>query len=230
MMFSILYIAEISIDLCKMGMVMNLYSAYKDEELVALLNQGDRASYTEIYNRYSALLYIYAFKKLNDKDDAKDAVQHVFISLWNLHKTISFDISLAAYLYRAIRNFSLTTFAHKQVEDEYLRSAATRVRVFYEGADHLIREKDIADLIDREIAKLPPKMREVFLLSRKEGLTYKEIADTLQISEETVNTQMKRALKTLRLRLGLVLMVAIVHDTTSFAVKPDVGTNVSMKN
>lgn len=209
---------------------MNMYCTHTDQELVALLNQGDKAAYTEIYNRYFALLYIYALKKLNDRDDAKDAVQHVFIALWNRHQSISFDVSLSAYLYRAVRNFSLTTFAHKQVEDQYLRTAAAKVRIFYEGTDYMIREKDIAELIEKEISRLPLKMREIFLLSRQEGLTYKQIAETLQISEETVNTQMKRALKMLRMRLGLILFVVVIHDAQVNDVDNKSVADISVKN
>jgi len=207
-----------------------MYCTHTDQELVALLNQGDKAAYTEIYNRYFALLFIYALKKLNDRDDAKDAVQHVFIALWNRHQFISFDVSLSAYLYRAVRNFSLTTFAHKQVEDQYLRTAAAKVRIFYEGTDYMIREKDIAELIEKEISRLPLKMREIFLLSRQEGLTYKQIAETLQISEETVNTQMKRALKMLRMRLGLILFVVIIHDAQVNDVDNKSVADISVKN
>jgi RNA polymerase sigma-70 factor (ECF subfamily) len=207
-----------------------MYCTHTDQELVALLNQGDKAAYTEIYNRYFALLYIYALKKLNDRDDAKDAVQHVFIALWNRHQSISFDVSLSAYLYRAVRNFSLTTFAHKQVEDQYLRTAAAKVRIFYEGTDYMIREKDIAELIEKEISRLPLKMREIFLLSRQEGLTYKQIAETLQISEETVNTQMKRALKMLRMRLGLILFVVVIHDAQVNDVDNKSVADISVKN
>lgn len=177
-----------------------------------LLNKGDRAAYEEIYNRYATLLYVYAYKKLKSKDDAQDAVQHVFISLWKRHLSISLTVSLPAYLYSAVRNYALTSYAHKQVKNKYMQAAAANVSISYENADYLIREKDITELVEREINLLPPRMRSVFMLSRTDGLSYKQIAETLNISEETVSTQMKRALKTLRTRLGVVLYLSILAN------------------
>ena len=181
---------------------MDIYKAYGDQELCLLLNEGDRQAYIEIYARYNGLLYIYAYKKLRNREEAKDVVQEVFIQLWKRHQQLSFDTSLAGYLYQSVRNRALNIFAHQQIEQKYIDSLNDFLGTEIAGTDYLVREKDIAALIENEINALPPKMREVFLLSRREHKTYKEIATMMNISEDTVNTQMKRALKTMRDRLG----------------------------
>ena len=194
-------------------MIASIYNAYSDHKLCLLLNQGDRKAFIEIYNRYYSLLYLYAYKKLKEREEAKDAVQDVFIALWNRRDEIRFDISLSGYLYRSVRNRALNIFAHKNIESKYLASLDEYLKANHEGTDYLIREKEIAALIEIEINNLPLKMREVFLLSRTENLTYKEIAQKLNISEATVNTQMKRALKALRTKLGIYvyIFIFIIH-------------------
>jgi len=181
---------------------MDVYRDYSDHELCSLLKEGDRPAYIEIYTRYNSLLYLYAYKKLRNTEEAKDVVQDVFIQLWNRHQQLSFDTSLAGYLYQSVRNRALNIFAHQQIEQKYIDSLNSFLTTQTSGTDYLIREKDIAALIEKEINALPPKMRQVFLLSRKDHKTYKEIATEMNISEDTVNTQMKRALKTMRDKLG----------------------------
>ncbi|MFD2582430.1 RNA polymerase sigma-70 factor [Pedobacter vanadiisoli] len=182
---------------------MEYYEVYTDGELSQKLSQGDRKAYVTIYDRYYSLLYLYAFKKLGNREEAKDIIQEIFISLWEKHREITFDVSLSSYLYRSVRNRALNIFAHREVEKKYLDSLQDFLVQHHQSADYLVRENDIAELIAREIENLPPSMRKIFLLSRNEHLSYKQIAEALNISEETVRTQMKRALKTLRVKLGV---------------------------
>lgn len=189
---------------------MAAYSAYTDQELTALLKEGDRSAFTEIYERYHSLLYIYAHKKLHNKEESQDVIQEVLIALWNKRLDFSFDLSLKSYLFTAVRNKAFDLFAHKKVESKYLESLQGYIDISTESTDFLVREKDLSGLIEREIQALPPKMREIFELSRREKLSHKEIAKALNISEHTVATQMKRALKVLRLRLGLVVWLAML--------------------
>ncbi|TKC08612.1 RNA polymerase sigma factor [Pedobacter frigoris] len=189
---------------------MAAYGAYTDQELVALLRQGDRNAFTQIYDRYHSLLYIYAHKKLHSKEASQDVIQDVLIALWNKRFDFSFEVSLKSYLFTAVRNKAFDLFSHKKVEAKYIASLQSFIDIATESTDFLVREKDLSALIEREIQALPPKMREIFELSRKDKLSHKEIAKALNISEHTVATQMKRALKVLRLRLGLVVWIAML--------------------
>jgi len=189
---------------------MASYSSYTDQELVAFLKQGDVAAFTAIYERYHSLLYVYAHKKLHNKEESQDIIQEVLITLWNKCRDFSIDVSLKSYLFTAVRNKALDLFSHKKVKAKYLASLQGFIDISAESSDFLIREKDLSALIEREIQALPPKMREIFEMSRKDKLSHKEIAKALNISEHTVATQMKRALKVLRLRLGLVVWIAML--------------------
>lgn len=182
---------------------MTDYSKYSDQELTALLQQGDHTAFTETYNRFFGLLYIHAFRRLNDKDEAKDLIQELFASIWDKRKSLRLTGTLSSYLYAAIRNRMLNNFEHKKVQEKYMESLASYADLDYTYADHKIREQDLRQLIEKEIENLPLQMREIFILSRKEHLSHKEIADQLNVSEQAVKSQVKRALKILRVKLGL---------------------------
>lgn len=189
---------------------MTAYCTYTDQELTALLKADDKLAFTAIYERYHSLLYIYAHKKLHNKEESQDIIQEVLITLWNKRQEFSLTVSLRNYLFTAVRNKAFDLFAHKKVEAKYIASLQNFIDISRVDTDFLVREKDLSSLIEREIEALPPKMRTIFQLSRKEKLTHKEIGARLNISEQTVSTQIKRALKVLRLRLGLVVWIAML--------------------
>jgi len=176
---------------------------FSDDELIALLRKGDRVAFGEIYARYFGLLYIFIHRKLKDEDDAKDILQELFFNIWEKRETLNFSGTLTTYLYTAVRNRMLDRIGKKDVEARYVRSLQAFVDAGHSTSDHRIRERQLSTLIEQEIDALPAKMREVFLLSRRDHLTYKEIADKLDISEQTVRSHVKHALRTLRVRLGL---------------------------
>ncbi|WP_439698242.1 RNA polymerase sigma factor [Mucilaginibacter sp. AW1-7] len=189
---------------------MGTYTDLPDDKLVALLQQGNEQALKEIFTRYNKLLYSYAYKKLEDQEEAKDIVQDLFIRLWSNRESFLLKTSLPSYLFRAVRNRALDIFAHKKIKSDYVASFQEFIDLPQSTTDYLVREKDISALIDREIQSLPPKMREIFILSRKENYSHKEIAKKIGISEETVTKQIKRALKILRLRLKLILIIAFL--------------------
>jgi len=110
-------------------------------------------------------------------------------------------------LYSAVRNRIFNIIWHKKFENRYVASLQRIIDAGVMMTDEVVREKELAALIEREIEQLPEKMREVFRLSRKEHLSYKEIAEELKIGESTVKKQVSNALKILRLKLKLVMLV-----------------------
>lgn len=181
---------------------MFLYQKYTNAELLSLLKKDDYPAYTEIYRRYSALLFIHAYKVLKHREEARDVVHDVFTILWVKRADLEVKICLAAYLYSAIRNRALRVISHKQIEsvyfDSFRQSASTRGTV----TDHLIRERELAMLIEKEIDALPAKMGYVFKLSRKLHLSHREIAEKLNLSESTVKKHVNNALKVLRVKFN----------------------------
>lgn len=185
-------------------------STLSDHDLISLVRQGSEAAFEEVYLRYDSLLYIYAYKKLQNKAEAQDVVQEVFITLWNSREAFVLKSTLSGFLYKAVLNKVFNIFKHQNIIQQYISSGEHFIETDSAETDYLVREKDIAALIEKEIAAMPPRMREIYELKRKEFLSTKEIAGRLQISEMTVSTQMKRALKLLKLKLGVVIYIVYV--------------------
>jgi len=181
---------------------MAVYSAYTDQELVVLLKQGDQLAYTTIFERFHTLLYIFAYKKIGDREEAKDIVHDLFAQLWERRSELNVKGEFLAYLYTILKHRIFDLYKHKQVSQRYLDKFQGYLDIEPEATDFRVRHHELSALIEREIAALPEKMRVVFELSRKTYMSRKEIADELGISEETVKSRMYGSLKILKGKLG----------------------------
>jgi len=182
-----------------------------DNELLQLLKQSDHSAYTEIYNRYFQLIYVHVYKKLQDEDQSKDIVQEIFASLWFKRDSIGFIGNIPGYLINAARYKIFDLFAHEQVKQKHyesLQEFLTSRPVI--STDYQIREAQFKAYIDQQIAALPPKMRVIFEMSRKEELNHQEIADRLSTSVNNVSTQVTNALRILRSKLGLLILTLMI--------------------
>jgi len=178
------------------------FSALTDTELTDFVKSGDQRAYIEIYDRYKTPLQQHAYKKLGNMAEVEDILQELFIYLWDKRETLTLTSSLSGYLFTAVRNRIFNLYYKKQRETTYLDSLQDFIDREEPATDLIMREKECSTIIEKEISALPPRMREVFLLSRNEGLTHKQIAERLGTSEQTVSTQIRNSLKILRVRLS----------------------------
>lgn len=181
---------------------MVAYSALPDPELTTLLKEGDETAFTEIYNRYWKLIYAHVYKMIREEDDAKDVVQEVFSNLWLKAASIKSNTNISGLLYTAARNRVFDLIEKNKVRSDYIGEIAAFLSDPRNDQVDTIDEKRILEILEREIQKLPPKMREIFELSRKEDLSHKEIASKLNISEQTVKKQIQNALKAIKPKLN----------------------------
>ncbi|TCD28516.1 RNA polymerase sigma-70 factor [Pedobacter psychrodurus] len=188
---------------------MNDYGSYSDVDLTELLRAGDRNAFVEIYNRYKFILHNHAWNKLRSKEEAQDVIHEVFSMVWDKREHLPVNRNLSGYLYSCVHNQFLNMVVHKKVKDRYISSIAEFAASGTVQTDHLVRERMLKDIIDREIDELPPRMREVFLLSRRQHLSHREIAEMMGITEQTVKKQMVYALKILKKKLGIVLFLVM---------------------
>jgi RNA polymerase sigma-70 factor (family 1) len=184
---------------------MSKYSEQTDKELIALLKDNNHNAFKEIYNRYNGLLFAYAYKRLQIEEEAKDVIQEVFIALWENRETFILKTHLSGFLYKSVLNKILNIWKHKQVIRYHVLSQSLEVDVDSNETDFLIREKDIVALVEKEIAAMPPRMREIYELKYKQYMSVKHIASDLNISEHTVATQLQRATAHLKNKLGVVV-------------------------
>ncbi|MEO1010493.1 MAG: RNA polymerase sigma-70 factor [Bacteroidota bacterium] len=174
---------------------------FEESELIEGLRKGERNAYRFVFNNYYKLLCLYAASILEDDSLVEDVVQSTMVRIWEKRKEIQIQTSLQSYLYGAVRNTSINEIRKKRKERTFLdqlRYAALSEAIKRE--EEHIKEK--LNLLEREIASLPEKSREVFLLNKKRGLSYAEIAEILGISERTVESHLARALKRIRANIG----------------------------
>ena len=183
------------------------YTKHTEKELTRLFMAGDDAAFKEIYLRYDKPLYLYAYHKLGNKEESRDVVHDVFAWLLANRSQLDLKTTLSGYLYRSVLNKIYNLYKHNEVLRKYAEEGNRYLDVESTGTDYLIREKDIMAMIEKEISAMPPGMRAVYELKSKKYLTAKEIAAELGVAESTVNTQLKRAMKHLKLNLKIFLLL-----------------------
>lgn len=183
---------------------MGTLESISDEELSDRLPQGDQDEVKEAYLRYRALLLAYAKKMLGNDAQAEDTVSDVFAHLLTNQRKLNIKTSLESYLYRSVKNSVLDQFDRNQNRLKYVNS----IKAYYEkgeyATDERVMEHELVNRLDAAVATFPPKMREIFMLSRNENRSRKEIAEITKVTEGTVNTQLNRALKILRSKLSAI--------------------------
>lgn len=146
------------------------------------------------------MLVAYANQYLRSEEDAREAVQDVFLGVWNNRGHLQLDDSLRPYLFTATRNKALNYLEKRKMQSVPLEAVAHQ-EGHLPGAEARLQAEETRAIIFDEVNRLPERCREVFLLSRREGLSYKEIAGQLGLSEKTVENQVSIALKRLRARV-----------------------------
>jgi RNA polymerase sigma-70 factor (family 1) len=193
---------------------MALYGPYNDKELLRNLNEGDAGAFAEIYERYWDKLLIYVMKGVRRQEDAEDIVQELFVSIWRRRGDLDIAQALSTYLFNSARYAAMRHISQNITKYKHLETLAASLGKDGGsdslGIEALIFSRELEGKIDGAIGQLPEKMREVFLLSRREQLSYKEIAERLSISEETVRKQIYKALQILRDQLGNLPVVALI--------------------
>jgi len=181
---------------------MEQYGNLTDEQLVSLVKARDHLAFTEIYQRHWHTMYLHTYKVLGDLDEAKDLVQDVFFSFWEKALMLDIRTNIKGYLYIAARNRIFSLIRKRKVNEQFIDLMLNEMDELDYTTVREIDEQELMALIDAEIARLPPKMRRVFELSRKQFLTHKEIAEKLGMSEEAVKKHIHRSIKLLKSKLG----------------------------
>jgi RNA polymerase sigma-70 factor (ECF subfamily) len=167
---------------------------------------GDEKAFEALFRHYYPQLCLYAARVLKNPSAAEEIVQELFVRLWEKREETQIDTSVKNYLFRAVKNHCLNYIKHNQIKNEYSQKIQAESRVEDAGED-IETQTELFQKIEESIAALPEKRQEIFRLSRQEGLKYREIADKLNISIKTVETQMGLAIKTLREKLSDFLMI-----------------------
>ena len=163
------------------------------------IRRGNPVAYGHLFDNYYRPLCDYAFRFCNGNQEmVEDIVQEVFVKIWERRTTWEPKITVKAYLYRSVHNQAISNLRKNRYESPLKDSVENTVKSAELTPFELIQNKQLDNGISRAIAKLPERRREILVLRMLHDMSYKEIADTLEISVNTVDTQLRRALKSLR--------------------------------
>jgi RNA polymerase sigma-70 factor (ECF subfamily) len=169
----------------------------KPQEIVEKVRTGDKEAFERLFHHFQPGLYRFLWRMVRSEDIADDLLQNIFLKLWKNRETWRPGASISGYLYRAAKNSALNHLRDKKL------GAQRFVRYEEHDADSdeshtTVEQKELSEAIQKCIDALPQGCRTVFILSRYEAMTYREIAGTLEISAKTVDNHMGRALRLLR--------------------------------
>jgi len=169
--------------------------------LINGLKTNNKALFDVVFTCYYAGLCAYARRWVMDSQAAEDLVQDFFVRLWMEGSNLKINSSLKSYLFASVRNSCLNYLKHNQVKKQYELYVAEKESQAAPSADWYFTETELAGLIEQAMLKLPPRCREAFRLSRFEGKDNATIAQLMGISVRTVELQISKALKRMRIEL-----------------------------
>lgn len=178
----------------------------RQEEAVLFekIKKGDEKAFERLFHRYYSHLCLVAEQYVQNKAEAEEIVQDTFVSIWEKKEKIAITTSVKNYFFRSVKNSCLNYLKHNQIKNRYAEKFLSEASQAEPDDDGFI-ESELFQKIEECINSLPEKRREVFRLSREEGLKYREIAKKLNISVKTVETHMGLAIKTLREKFNQVI-------------------------
>ena len=180
-------------------------------ELVKLLKKGDMTAFDAIYNKYCHKLHKFVFMFLKQEEDAEEIVQEAFVKIWESRGKIDIYSSFESFLFTIAYNATMSLLRKRITEAksrEYLKSLQQ-----IDTAEQVINEiqfKELDEKVQSLLQQITPRQKEIYLLSREDGLTHKEIAQKLNISESTVNNHLVTTIKYLKSHIDSSLAVNVL--------------------
>lgn len=176
---------------------MSSYNNYSDKELLAAIQKGNEEAFSTLYIRYWDKLFYLASKKLGDLSEAENIVQDIFLDIWDRRGELDIRDSIDGYLVVAVKYRIINAQAKRHRQETANKQMGRLAGEADHSTEHKLAYEELKGLLQQKISHLPEKCRMAFSL-REEGLSQKEIASKMDISEKTVEMHVSRALRSLR--------------------------------
>lgn len=170
---------------------------------IRLLIGGDQQAFTDLYNIYAEKIFYFSLKFLKTVEDAENLTQEVFVKIWETRERLNPDNSFNAYIFTITRNAIFNIHRKKMNEIAYLDQLSEVFDYSESRTEKDFHFNELRAQIDQCVEKLPNMRQKVFILSRFDGLSHKEISQKLGIAEKTIATHIRLALQSLRACLGV---------------------------
>ncbi|MCF0065565.1 RNA polymerase sigma-70 factor [Dyadobacter chenwenxiniae] len=169
-----------------------------DIELTHLLKSDDKTAFAEIYRRYAKSLAGFAASKLFNLEDAEDIIHDIFVKLWEDRERLQITSNLKTYLFTLTRHRIIDIIRRNITREEYAAMLQSLANAYQPSIEQKIAAKELQQTIENSLDQLSPRVKDIYQLSREENLSIPEIAEKLQLSEQTVKNQLSTALSHLR--------------------------------
>ncbi len=196
-----------------MNMESKSFALHTDEALVVHLQKGVWSAFDELYNRYWEKLHRAAYHILKDEATSKDVVQEIFTDLWKRRAQLEVT-NMSAYLYRAVKYQVASHIRRHKLHDVYLEQFNQVVQT--NTTEETLAVQELEESIAAQMRMLPPRCREIFYLSRYQSFSNQQISEYLHISVSTVENQINKALKHLRLSTRRVASMIVIFPLFVF--------------
>lgn len=186
----------------------------QEQGAIPLVFNGDGETFEKLFKTHFKSLHAYAYTIVKEEMAAEEMVQNVFYKIWEKKKGMEISSSALAYLYKSVYHESLNFLKHQKVKAAYQSHTVYQMKNESDYASKKVMLSELQQQIDKALSELPEQCRTIFQMSRFEELKYQEIADRLGLSIKTVENQMGKALKILRVKLVdyLPFLIALLID------------------
>ena len=170
-------------------------------QLVSLMQKDDSDAFERLFHLYNKKVYAFACNMLSSGKDAEEIVQNVFMAIWDQRKNLQISSSFQSYLFGIARHMICDFIDQKIRHEAFIEYCLEQKQAYSFVTEEEVIFRELDELLQQLLLELPERRREIFRLSRTEGLSYKAISERLGISENTVDTQIRHALDYLRIRI-----------------------------
>ena len=176
------------------------------EDLLIRLKKSDEVAFSDIFMMYHKQMYLFCSKSLS-KEDAEEMVQNVFMTVWENRHQIDLQYSFSSYLFSIARHQVYNEIRNKVIRKTFMEKYAQMAKDVEMPQEYDDSMEKLKMKMKNNIDKFPDRQREIFMMSRVYQMTYKEIAEKLGISENTVDTSIRRSLTVLRKVFGIFILL-----------------------
>jgi RNA polymerase sigma-70 factor (family 1) len=180
----------------------NIHTLNTDSKfLIDRLRKGDENAYELLFKEYYKVLTIFASKYIKDIEESKELVQELFVHIYEKRENLDINSSLKSYLFRSVHNRSINLINAKKIREKYAEHYSNTTDLKQNTIEQDVNASELESALHSAINDLPPKCRAIFKMNRFDGLSNHEIAEKLTLSKRTVETQISKALKILRIKI-----------------------------
>lgn len=180
--------------------------SFQDRELITKLKAGSEEAFNLLFYKYERKLYAFSLSILPSREDAEEVVQEVFYRIWKKRELLDEQLSFKAFIFTIAKNYIYNLLSKRVSETAYKHYYLDKTSNQVNSAEETWHFHDLKNTIEQMVSKMPDKRKQVFTMSRFQGLTNREIAEQLNLSLSTVENHINKCLKALKQQLHL-------HDT-----------------